>query len=119
MPDEPEPQWCDEHWQQVLADEDANPMVAAMALTDTLLNDTFFYEVAYRCKNGYGLPEGVDPEVDDIPEGERPGTVHINQALQELSPLCCFLEDERDEFTTVLEKARGERPMVADEVRVE
>lgn len=53
-----------------------------------------FYEEAYKAKNGYEMPE--DMEMGDVPESEAPGNPHINEAIRELEPLCCFFAEVSD-----------------------
>lgn len=54
-----------------------------------------FFAVAFRAKNGYEMPGEM--AMDEVPESERPGNAHINTAIRELSPLCCWFE-ERAEY---------------------
>lgn len=63
-----------------------------LATQGVCLESEAFFDIAYRLKNGYGRPEGVD--WDDVPESERPGTEHINDVIREIEPLCCWVEEE-------------------------
>lgn len=103
-------QWCSDHWDEVKEVLGQRALVGVMAVQDTLLADDKFYEIAYRLRNGYA-PPGPVSEIE-VPENERPHEIHLNQTMEELAPLCCWLADEREKWDLVLEKARGETPMV-------
>lgn len=82
--------FCEEHTEMI--EQWSIPYLNFMlAAQGKLLSVPAFYDVAYRKKNGYDRPEGV--ERDDVPESERPGNIHINAAMQEIEPLCCWLEE--------------------------
>lgn len=87
---DPNEQWCKDHLED-LAEWDIPTLNAVLTSIQTILETDRFYRIAYEKKNGYGMPDDVD--TGDIPEGEQPGTEHINQALEEISPVCCFITD--------------------------
>lgn len=61
-----------------------------------IMDDKVFFETAYRLKNGYAPPEGIR---GDVPESEQPGIEHINDSLEEFSPICCYIEENRESET--------------------
>lgn len=93
--------FCEEHWEEIVgqnptAQEGASGLEATLMITQHALANGEFYEIAFRIKNGY-------PPGDDIGENEQPGNVHINKALMECSPMCCFLGEETFEKVKNLE----------------
>lgn len=88
--------FCADHLNQL--DEYDIPFFNAIQPTlGVILGDDTFYETAYRIKNGYGIPDGVDR--GDVPEGERPDNPHINEAIKEFSPVCCYIEENHESET--------------------
>lgn len=88
--------FCDEHLEQ-LEEFEISFMNIHIPILDIIMTDSVFFETCYRLKNGYGIPDSVD--TNDIPESEQPGVEHINDALEEFSPVCCYIEDNRESET--------------------
>lgn len=85
---------CDEHTEEA-AEWDVPFLNLLFAAQGALLESKAFFDVAYKKKNGYDRPDGV--EWDDVPESEQPGTEHINAAMREVKPICCWLEENVDD----------------------
>lgn len=91
---DPTTQLCDEHLQGLAGWE--IPIVSGMQTAlEVLLKMREFYKVAYEDKNDYTFSEGMDQS--DVPQSDRPGPENINYALNECSPVCCFIEDHLDD----------------------
>lgn len=86
--------FCQEHLKAIEA-EDIPLTNCVLTTQQRLLGNSLFYEIAYRIKNGYAPPE--DMNMDNVPDGEKPDVVHINDALEEIQPLCCWLIEELDD----------------------
>lgn len=85
--------FCDEHMEK--AEElSIHPINVITATLGVLLNNEHFFNIAYRIKNGYGKPE--DMGWDDVPEGERPDVKHVNMAIEEVQPICCFIKEHEE-----------------------
>lgn len=82
--------FCEDHYNEI--SQHINPIVAISLILEYALSEKLFYETAYRMRNGYGMPE--DMETDSVPEDEQPDIIHINKAIREFAPLCCWLQDE-------------------------
>lgn len=82
--------WCDEHMED-LEEWDIPPMNAVVPALALILESGRFFKVAYRKKNGYDMPDDLCKY--DVPESEKPGNEHIQEAIQEISPICCFITD--------------------------
>lgn len=92
--------FCDDHMEK--CGQEGLPIVVAMRTTlGTLLAEEEFFKIAFRVKNGYGMPEDMD--MDSVPEGERPDIQHINDTIREVEPLCCYLDEITDkQYLSVL-----------------
>lgn len=86
-------QWCQEHI-DVLAEWEIPTISATTTIMEVILGLEELFVIAYRKRNGYDPPEGTD--FSNLPSSEKPGPDHLNQALAEAAPLCCFVEEHAE-----------------------
>ena len=81
---------CEKHL-EMGQDWDIPAMNLIFATQGALVGSEDFFEIAYRKLNGYSKPEEI--EWNQVPDGEQPGIKHINEAMEEIGKICCFVEE--------------------------
>lgn len=89
----PSEQFCADHL-RTLAEWEIPTLNATLEAITVVTGTRAFYAIAYREKNGYDLPDGLDPS--DVPDSEAPEMAHLNAALEVASPICCFIEEHAE-----------------------
>lgn len=82
--------WCDEHWSRIREDPHYNGIAAAVRLVELAMDEEDFEEVTVAEYDG-----------------------SVQDAMADLSPLCCWMED-RDALEQVYEDVRMDEPTDVD-----
>lgn len=102
---------CEKH-QKVIQDYSIPYINALHAAQGVIVDSDHFFEITYRIKNGYGVPDDV--ETGEVPDGEKPGIKHINDALEEIEHVCCFIvEHEEHPFPEMEEENEDSKKFLA------
>jgi hypothetical protein len=85
-------QWCEKHWQPY-QEGNLNGLAATMLMMQSLVEDERFQRTC-----------GRNPETGELAKVEL-----LNEVLEQISPACCFLGDEKMESIKTEVKAMSDR----------
>lgn len=85
--------WCDEHWSEVIDNEDVDEPVAGLVLGELTTGDNPIYRTAYKLKNDTDDFPEEKFQNEEIPEDEWPEHDDLRDAVEEHAPICCHFEE--------------------------